>query len=374
MLKEDENENETMFKISTFKKENEPSKIKKVIAFDLDHTLVKPKGKTVFPKNKDDWKFLRTDIPENLQNRVKDGYVIVIFTNQASSKFNKDEFIEKIEKISKKLKVPLICYVSTDYDIFRKPAPGMWYSFIEEYGPFKESMYKESMYIGDAAGREKDFSDSDYKFALNIGILFQTPEEYFNGEKDEDYEKEYSKSEHPITKYSLKKGSKKNVKLTASSEQEIIIMVGPPASGKSTTASKKIFKDYEIISQDDLGTKAKVLKAIDKSLKSGKSVIVDRKNEYVDSRKDIYKLADKYDIPIRIFFFNYPKELVEHLDRYRYIKTGKKIPKIVYNKYYSEKKGLEKPSKEESEMIKTIIEIPFKVKKTDDELFMQYLI
>src|SRR5690348_10689131 len=45
----------------------------------------------------------------------------------------------------------------------------------------------QCMYVGDAAGRaagwkagrKKDFSCSDRKFAANVGIAFHTPEEFF---------------------------------------------------------------------------------------------------------------------------------------------------------------------------------------------------
>ncbi len=48
---------------------------------------------------------------------------------------------------------------------------------------------KDSFYCGDAAGRPKtetrpkDFSDSDIKFAANVGLKFLTPEELFLDEK-----------------------------------------------------------------------------------------------------------------------------------------------------------------------------------------------
>lgn len=50
---------------------------------------------------------------------------------------------------------------------------------------------KESFYCGDAAGRPKtatrpkDFNDTDLKFALNVGLPFLTPEQFFLGEKDD---------------------------------------------------------------------------------------------------------------------------------------------------------------------------------------------
>jgi len=46
-----------------------------------------------------------------------------------------------------------------------------------------------SFYCGDAAGRPKtatrpkDFSDTDIKFAHNVGLTFKTPEEFFLDQK-----------------------------------------------------------------------------------------------------------------------------------------------------------------------------------------------
>ena len=64
----------------------------------------------------------------------------------------------------------------------------MWKHFIENLNDGLKVDMEQSFYCGDAAGRpatknkEKDFSDSDLKFAHNIGITFQVPESLFLGE------------------------------------------------------------------------------------------------------------------------------------------------------------------------------------------------
>jgi len=80
--------------------------------------------------------------------------------------------------------VPLrILAALNKYDIYRKPNIGM-FQVVEAL--YNEKGYEidleSSVFVGDAAGRlggrgvSKDHSDTDYKFALNAGIKFLTPE------------------------------------------------------------------------------------------------------------------------------------------------------------------------------------------------------
>jgi HAD superfamily hydrolase (TIGR01662 family) len=73
---------------------SQPISSYKVVGFDMDDTLIRPKSGQKFPKNRNDWTWfagnsLRSDsyrlfseVPEKLQQLHNDGYKIVIFTNQ----------------------------------------------------------------------------------------------------------------------------------------------------------------------------------------------------------------------------------------------------------------------------------------------------
>jgi bifunctional polynucleotide phosphatase/kinase len=342
----------------------------KISAFDLDHTLIKTKSGNVHPKDIEDWVSYPGSIIK-IKDLYNDGFKIVVFTNQSGSKFNKNDFTKKIENISKKFGVPIQAFVSTDYGFYRKPSIGMWY-LLEQNNT--NIPIKESFYVGDAAGRpktstkKKDFSDSDLKFSLNLGIDFYIPEEFYV-----DNPKVFVPKKTPDSIVNWTSNEK--VKIPKICCQEMIIMMGPPASSKSETSSKKRFRDYVVVNQDILKTRTKVDKAIQKALKDGFSVIVDRKNEYIKCRKEFIDMAKAYDVPVRLFWFDIPKKLAEHLNMYRTIMTGKRIPTVVFNKYFSDKSGFEEPKSEEG--LIDIIKIPFVIndkKINNKQLFYSHLV
>jgi bifunctional polynucleotide phosphatase/kinase len=78
-------------------------------------------------------------------------------------------------------------FVASHEDEYRKPGAKMWDCLVDNNGGVK-IIKEKSFFCGDAAGRKngkiKDFSDSDLKFALNVGIEFKTPENLFLGEVD----------------------------------------------------------------------------------------------------------------------------------------------------------------------------------------------
>ena len=116
----------------------------------------------------------------------------MIFTNQGGVEAGHTtaaDLKKKFGMIQKALGIPMTFLAATHSDMYRKPTTGMWDYLEKQLCEGVSIDKKRSFYCGDAAGRpktdtrKKDFSDSDIKFALNIGLPFKTPEEVFLGEK-----------------------------------------------------------------------------------------------------------------------------------------------------------------------------------------------
>ena len=241
---------------------NNPVLQEKMAAFDYDWTIVRPKDCRTFSICLDDWQWLYPGIPDQIKQMHADGYTIVIFTNQ-SKKWKH----EQVKMIAELLEVPIIIVIAHDTDLY-KPNPRLFE--LLEYSNINRA---ESFFVGDALGRAKDYSDCDRKFAENIGIQWMSPEQRFVHLK----ETEYQVPTFPLGK-----------------EQEIIIMVGYPGSGKSTI-SKAICDAspdcYEYISGDIHKTSAKMIKVAQPHFDAGKSIIFDATNGTRKKRQEYVKFA-----------------------------------------------------------------------------------
>lgn len=156
------------------------------------------------------------------------------------------------------LGLPITLYAATGKDIYRKPRPGMWTEMKEDYGLAESEIDLEnSVFVGDAGGRTadlkrataapKDFSCSDRNLAHNIGIKYQTPEEFFLGEAARNFARDFDLGNFPF----VEQGEDGGVRLEKTNDKDIILFVGPPGSGKSTFYWKYLKPlGYERVNQD----------------------------------------------------------------------------------------------------------------------------
>ena len=79
----------------------------KIAAYDMDGTIITTKSGRVFPIDHNDWRLLYEDrTREKLEYLYREGYKIVVITNQAgiaNGKLRLEDFHAKVEKIVKKL-------------------------------------------------------------------------------------------------------------------------------------------------------------------------------------------------------------------------------------------------------------------------------
>jgi len=350
---------------------NNQTKVK-IAGFDFDNTLVKTLSGKIFPINEDDWEYLYPNILDKL-NTLKDNYCLVIFSNQNGvglGKTDKNLVTNRFTKFIDSTKLGWHLCAALNKDGYRKPNTMMWEFMENKFDIDKEN----SFYVGDAAGRikgwsnnkkaKKDFSCSDRKFALNLGIKFFTPEEFFlNQEPTQDYSLESFDPRNYQIQSNIYQHKKSNY-------PEMVIMVGSQGSGKSSFV-KKYFPDYEIISMDKIKNKSKCLKLTQKYIQENKSFVIDNTNPDSLSRKQYIDIAKKDKYYIRCFEMKTERKLAEHMNicRFKLKYRDNIIPKIAFNIYF---KKYEKPEIEEGfdEIIYYNPEYNFN--KSELKVFMEY--
>lgn len=365
-----------------------------IAMFDLDGTLVQTTSGNIHPKNSSDWEWFGEEskseklkkeirgekardedikseklVLAKLQELVEENYTIIIITNQAGMNKHPD-ILERIENIYRELSDQcdfsyFEIYIATSNDVYRKPNTAIF----EKYMWPKIENIEKIFYVGDAAGRQDDFSDSDRKFAFNIHLFirhyqpkekkyphvkFFTPDEFFKNERGDE---RIWRGINPFEYYqNANKNDDKEVNALIKSINNtdaliLLIMIGPPASGKSRLAdiiirAMQITTTY--INQDTCKTKTKCQNIFNEAIKQDTPhlIIIDNTNPSREVRENYINTA-KYSRPkkkviVKYIVMDESRELYEHLSVYReriyFHDNGelidKHIPTVAYNKYY----------------------------------------
>ncbi|GAA5911409.1 hypothetical protein JCM8208_005050 [Rhodotorula glutinis] len=321
-----------------------PAPSTKVAAFDIDGTLIRPRNNNKYPQSDSDWEWINPHVIPKLRKLHTDGFAIVLFTNQGLVPKRLEWFKRKIPVVARALDIPLRVFAAYDHNEYRKPAPAMWLVFERKFNGGVPIDYAASFYVGDAAGRPatttrlKDHSDTDHKFALNCGLPFLTPEQFFLDKpahapvafegwdpRSHDHTSPlYSPCSPPLL-------PRRRSEFDDAPPPEVVVFVGCPGVGKTTFVKTHFApKGYVHVNQDTLKTRQACLDAVRKALTSSppKSVVVDNTSPSRSVRAEYLDLARSLSLPnvpdagaervrVRCIYFTAPLELAMHNSVYR---------------------------------------------------------
>jgi len=399
-----------------------PTNVKKLpqlqYIYDLDGTLIIPASKCKFSRDHRDWKFVNGVQDHFMKLAERQDYFLCIISNQGGLDGVRkigDQTVNKQKEFQKKflavinrltnmfrsrgnlLYVFAIFALNTNDVTYRKPYPSSWY-FIEKNLPLQD-ISGNYMYIGDAAGRHsetsatRDHSCCDRKFALNTGMDFKTPEEFFLGYETQPFLWGFDPRMYLIhanmennTAYIPEQDDYDQMFPIKRRETHIYlsIMVGCPGSGKSAFAEiiKKKCSTYKmkIINQDDMKTQQKMESEIHRSLCEGYSLIIDRMNHLLEDREKwieyVSQIVNRLGKKLKVYTFEMQTDisLAYHLNIIRSRKNSSdraKVPQIVYHTY---KKRYVEPDISVEKAISKRFLIPFVPQFSNTKKMMNFLI
>jgi len=387
-----------------------------IVAFDLDSTLIATKSGKVFSQNPSDFRLLYPGATMRaglaampFEDKAGAGVAagsgsyrpyFMIISNQNGVEEGKTDVASLQKKFDSVLDLlngllpegaafDIICAFRDD--LYRKPRCLAWNWMVNARG-LHHVPATRCLYVGDAAGRLKsgtrkaDFSSADYKFALNLKVGFQTPERFFLGDKSalhnpQRVEPTRETTTSPTTSQTPTTGfirlidmfacPTNAVALQAAADvptaegQEMVLLVAPVASGKSTFARMKQFAGYTIVNQDTLKTVDRCREAASAALCAGRSVLVDNTNISVATRKGWIALAHERGVPVRCICLQTSKQVCMILGLHRFLNPTtsvadrRKIQTVTYHTHF---KYLEAP--DASEGFDSVLSLPLAIKNS----------
>lgn len=159
-----------------------------IIFADLDGTLIDTISGETFPKGVWDMK-IKFDVLDKIKELAPK--YILIASNQGGIEngfVDEHNFKSKAEYVTRAIKeycgcecYGMYCETNNKADPYRKPNVMMLESLLANYvGDDFDYIKSVSLMIGDASGKEGQFSDSDKKCAENFGIDYMDVDDFVN--------------------------------------------------------------------------------------------------------------------------------------------------------------------------------------------------
>jgi len=161
-----------------------PQPASRIAAFDFDGCLART---SLGGNDPNAWSMQFPHVPAVLAELAAGGHSLVVVTNESMDRFKKPEAVAKaiakkcgrLEGFAKAAGVPLLVLCATAKDEFRKPGVGCWSYLTGTAQAGHKVDVASSFFVGDAAGRAGDHSDSDKAFATAIGLPFFDEKAFF---------------------------------------------------------------------------------------------------------------------------------------------------------------------------------------------------
>lgn len=163
-------------------------KSKKILFCDLDGTLIETISGETFPKGIWDMR-IKFNVLDAIK-KLNPEYILIV-SNQGGIEggfVDKHDFQNKSEYITRAIReycgcksYAMYCETNDKSDPYRKPNTGMLGTLLEKYvGDDFDYIKHKSIMIGDASGKEGQFSDSDKRTAENFGIDYMDVNDFIN--------------------------------------------------------------------------------------------------------------------------------------------------------------------------------------------------
>jgi len=283
--------------------------------FDLENTLIVVKNAT--------WKWWHPSVPEKLCELNKIASNCIIISHDAKRNSDETTVLKLLNGVATQLNLPVCVLVTFQ----AKPRTKMWDLFTSHVMP--ECLHH--LVVGHTQQKLVN-----YKFATNLGCPFKTPQEFFLNAPVADLPRLKNWSEwldNQVPLDSSKWGPRE--------QQEVVLLVGRPTSGKTTLATQVFLaaalgetrRQYDILSLDTLGTVAKMGKAAKAALESGSSVVVDAMNATTADRKRYIDVAGV--VPVRAIVMAIADDVATQLNAYRGACGGKRVSALTVNNFFS---------------------------------------